>query len=803
MIRLYDQFFADYATAFFSKTPDQLEGLTELMEEQNKVFTRFVTEQLLEQGIAAGKSNEVALIQERTQMTHLDGLNRLATLKAVQVAATQTFKLQEKTPPRLFIVLPKTTNEPVHVQRDLKASDFRFYFLCGHGPHIHLAQHEGYDLLRPDEFFSTYGSYLLTMLKMVKHGVVFENFVVPSLMTFRLLDGTKDVKGHGITKANIQFKVDEAIDFLQCQLSCDQDAGDKGKKPIKYQSLSVAELLRLESFLTKEDQGRRLGNLCRSVSRDDVVEWVCSNHSPHTWIEENITTAIKRNERPRFKCCSPAEIAHLCDVLEGTPLGLKALDISVPWKVSEDNIQSLCDAILAAGVTSVAFQGVVFSSLAEDAAVRGDPLKPILQLQSAVGNPQFTLTGRQLLSSIQEHDKSPISGLRKLNVADVGDFPTLMRRKLSFFLQRLPNLTEINLNIENLMQGYMFLLEHQHHLPLLSTVTLSPGYDEEEAIYYPQLKTLKLPELGTQFDEIIKRDKTLAKIIVPFCDDFAMCDIRALDPMYRHRQTPLVAEFVNDQGTVVEVEYRSRDEASTAKVPVGRLRCIGEQSVMYLRVFCDRYLAAPHMVHYITPNIRWLLSSEADMDLPPNYSKTTLDFKTLNLFGVPAVLEALSVTETDSLRLITCPMHIDLRWLALTRLRALSWSKLSRLEVRGDRLADWMQRFPFIFRRESMGSLREFCISSAGQLLPSRCADWIEAMVKSHPSQVPLQTIMLHDVNIDQEQWKSLSATIDLSGAKTLDFTGSSLQRIHFETIDREDLLSKLRIKAKNAMILF
>ncbi|KAF9364850.1 hypothetical protein BGX34_000199 [Mortierella sp. NVP85] len=839
MIRLYDQLFTDHATVYCSENQsfNQLERLTELMEEQNKTFIKLVTQQLAEENLEDQKRNEEALVRERLQMMRLDGLNRLAILKAAQSVATQAFKLQEKTSPRLFIVLPKEVDERDHARRaDLVESDFRLYFLCeceaqteeDESAHVHLAQHKGYDLLRHDEFFSIYGSYALTMLEMVKYGVVSENFVVPSLMTFKLLDGTEGIKGYGNTRRNIQSKVDEAIHFLRSRLCLDQGADNQGMRPIERHSLSTDDLLRLESFLVKQRDGRLLGHLRRSVSSDDVVQWVCSDHSPHRWIERKIARAAKRKERLSFKCCSPAEIAHFCDVLEGSPSGLKALDVSVPWKASEHEIQSLCDAVLAAGVSSIAFHGVVFSSLAEDAAIRGDPLKPILQLQAAIGNPQFSLTGTQLLSSIQEHDKSPISGLRKLNV-NLKEFSTIMKRKLSFFLQRLPDLTELSLNTDNLVQGYMFLLDHQHHLPCLSTATLSS--DGDEAIYYPSSRTLRLSELAVQFDEIIKRDKTLVKITVPFNDDFAMCDIRALDPIYRHRQTPLVAEFVNDKGTVVEVEYRSLNEAVSEQYLDGRLRCIGEQSVMYLRVLCDKYLAAPDLVHYMEPDVAWILPDKDDRTHSSQpCSKATLDFPRLNLFGVPAVLESLSVTEVDALRLITCAMHWDLRWLALARLKAVSWSKLSRLEVRGTSLVDWMQRFPFIFKRDSMDSLQELCVAGNGQMLSSRCASWIEAIVKSHPSQEALRTIMLHDVNLGEEEWDSLANAIDLSRARTLQLTGSSLQQGHFETMldrlpfmsplesvclrnvpwaqsldgsDRADLLLKLRIKARAAVILF
>jgi len=59
---------------------------------------------------------------------------------------------------------------------------FRLYFLCECGEHtkatksntphcIHLAKHEGYDIERPSAFFQQYGSYVLTILRMLKYGI--------------------------------------------------------------------------------------------------------------------------------------------------------------------------------------------------------------------------------------------------------------------------------------------------------------------------------------------------------------------------------------------------------------------------------------------------------------------------------------------------------------------------------------------------------------------------------------------------------------------------------------------------------
>ncbi|KAG0220689.1 hypothetical protein BGX31_010699 [Mortierella sp. GBA43] len=50
-------------------------------------------------------------------------------------------------------------------------------------PHeVHMTSHPGYDLTRPKEFFDKYGSYVLTMMYMVKYGAMAAGFVVPPLL---------------------------------------------------------------------------------------------------------------------------------------------------------------------------------------------------------------------------------------------------------------------------------------------------------------------------------------------------------------------------------------------------------------------------------------------------------------------------------------------------------------------------------------------------------------------------------------------------------------------------------------------
>ncbi|KAG0286926.1 hypothetical protein BGZ98_004882, partial [Dissophora globulifera] len=121
--------------------------------------------------------------QEELRQMHDEAMGQLAVLQSrVQAVLTQTFELHEYKIPRLFIVLPQDPSRWDAINPF--SSKFRLYFLyeCGEHTksakgkttfphHIHLAKHEGYEIARPSEFFRKYGSYVLTVLKMLKFGI--------------------------------------------------------------------------------------------------------------------------------------------------------------------------------------------------------------------------------------------------------------------------------------------------------------------------------------------------------------------------------------------------------------------------------------------------------------------------------------------------------------------------------------------------------------------------------------------------------------------------------------------------------
>ncbi|KAF9998845.1 hypothetical protein BGZ65_005720 [Modicella reniformis] len=155
--------------------------------------------------------------------------NRLTIIQnRVEAILTQIYELHEYPIPRLFIVLPKA----VGLRDKFKSpfsDQFRLYFLCECGTHtmsensntpheIHMAKHEGYDLEQPTKFFERYGSYVLTLMQMIKYGIVAAGLFVPPLANFKIVDELDTTQKHlEYVKNNIAPLVDNTIGYQKQQ----------------------------------------------------------------------------------------------------------------------------------------------------------------------------------------------------------------------------------------------------------------------------------------------------------------------------------------------------------------------------------------------------------------------------------------------------------------------------------------------------------------------------------------------------------------------------------------------------------
>ncbi|KAF9545732.1 hypothetical protein EC957_010595 [Mortierella hygrophila] len=290
-----------------------------MVAHQNKLVAQ-QNEMLREQ--AASKEREEKMLvdleaaKERDQELHRmqqQTIDRLVIAQQrVDAILVQNYELHEYPIPRLFVILPDSYeklwigNEPWHHLRsarhhtpDTPLSPIRVR------NRIHLANHEGYELSRPTEFFDRYGSYVLGMLKILKHCLAVATVVAPVVA---LVDGgVKDVMG-GIKSISLSTMkaVDMSISFLEKQLD-DGDASDgfsgtgsdRQDTDDMFESLAAlegADLRRLDTFLRNNDKDKILGNLYRITTDQGHVKWVCFHHYKETYRDTAMASFVQSVE---------------------------------------------------------------------------------------------------------------------------------------------------------------------------------------------------------------------------------------------------------------------------------------------------------------------------------------------------------------------------------------------------------------------------------------------------------------------------------------------------------------------------
>ncbi|KAG0028535.1 hypothetical protein BGZ82_008394 [Podila clonocystis] len=157
---------------------------------------------------------------------------------------------------------------------------FRLYFLCNNWKqqscledmpqHVHLSNHPGYILKRQQEFFQTYGDYVLRVLLMIKRGYSNMCYEIPPLDALKILWGCDpNIIGSHLTRDTIVLLVDKAINYLQ-KLS-----------PPKWTTtldLDRDQSATIMTFLEVEDDCSSEGNLYRYIDSAQLVFWMCQAH---------------------------------------------------------------------------------------------------------------------------------------------------------------------------------------------------------------------------------------------------------------------------------------------------------------------------------------------------------------------------------------------------------------------------------------------------------------------------------------------------------------------------------------------
>ncbi|OAQ27734.1 hypothetical protein K457DRAFT_20740 [Linnemannia elongata AG-77] len=331
---------------------------------------------------AASKEREERMLQEQAeskikeermlkmQQETIDRL--LVNQQQVDSILVQNYELHEYLIPRLFIVLPDSFSD--WDPRNFLMDRFRLFFLCECGDEcgtgarngassnqigsaaatstmnipvenrIHLAKHEGYELSRPIEFFELYGTYILGILRILKHSLLAATVTAPltALVHEDIVQGFKSISESTI------HAIDMSTNILETKLG-DTNVVDN------IAALEGADLRRLGTFLRNNNEDKILGNLYRITTERGHVKWVCLDHYRQKYrstalkelsqmVEINGGTCDQQRGRVIIRLTSSTMEKKFYAILMSTK-GVHELELTLDWNTTFEDLRAIKDVI--------------------------------------------------------------------------------------------------------------------------------------------------------------------------------------------------------------------------------------------------------------------------------------------------------------------------------------------------------------------------------------------------------------------------------------------------------------------------
>ncbi|KAF8923343.1 hypothetical protein BGZ58_003065, partial [Dissophora ornata] len=455
----------------------------EFQEHFSKLETEMIKNQEMQEQMLKMQQSMMEMQQTVIDMQQ-QALDRMVAIQGkVQAILIQNYELHEYPIPRLFIVLPKDSSrwDPVN----LFQNKFQLYFLCECGEHtkgqnsniphhIHLARHEGYDLESPTEFFRRYGPYVLRLLQMLKYGVTVAGFVVPALVPLQVADRVDRIKNSFDNYShNIELGLHQSLGYLQ-NLSAKESSSastgyedkddEQGRRMDELEALEGADLRRLETFLSRKDANRVLGNLYRVVTSDGHVKWVCLDHYRETYnavVIKELSEVIGINGGVFDEALGQVEIRLLSATAAsqfykalGRSKFVCELKVVLTWEVSVGDLKLLRDAILKSNIACLDLTCTA-SSVTTDIFNRHKRSNPLWQIIMNTKLQTFTLNG---FTGFFSHSNilAKTNDLRVLKISEHVDWKK-DGAKLVQLLERSPKLQELCLGVTEIDEVYAFI----------------------------------------------------------------------------------------------------------------------------------------------------------------------------------------------------------------------------------------------------------------------------------------------------------------------------------------------------------
>lgn len=699
--------------------------------------------------------------------------------------------------PRLFIVLPESLD--AWDDLDPATHTFRLYFMCDTKnwdtrqrrlpKHIHLSDHEGYSIKRPEEFMQAYGDYVLRILDAVKRGYSDENIDIPCLGTFQILwtHGPKKTDSK-LSKDTLRLLVDKAIAYFR-KLPPPESRSDL--------KLSRSQSAMVKTFLNVQDGDNTEGNLHRHIEPSQYVYWRCQAHAQQNTNLESLSgiESFVRSHRGHVdvqQSTLKVELRSYADAELFTTLLTSTkhvfnISIKLYWEPTQLQLSQLCRDIAKTKSVSLEIDGVILKTHTQNqvqdmASFFGNNILrtttiPILTLLNTP-QPQrrYIYTGTcaletALTTTPQEYNWPELrSDLNKFSVLfsvaqSTSNCVSASKELRSALINRgLPDVNVVRIHeaqweatceIENGTPVVMTLFNADYDTSLVNVGAL-----ERLTVDIPD------PEFASELDSIVRANAALERLIV-----------RVLGGDELFQVSESIARFWKNATDMFHVTLYERiaDRGDRAFVQVGFdgkncdwvdpfKRCVSpEDCPSYPQHQAEGFPTEIFIQQWECDHVPLLRSDNsafvldwASRQFPWVLTSLVLDVSGLSKVGLGSVESVLRQSHLDHLTVMCTPVDPALSEYIAETLQAVQWPTLKSLLLFGGHIDEWIQLWAtssetqVVMNNSSTGPhlLRVYlqAAGSASQLLSHTSVLFIHRLIQSSPlAEMYFQRVLLQD----------------------------------------------------------
>lgn len=734
-----------------------------------------------------------------------------------------------------FIILPLDLD--FWGDSDPSTLRFRLYFLCDHwkqdgaredlAQHVHLANHPGYIINRPKQFFDTFGDYVLRVMRMIKRGYLSDVCDIPPLNTFKIMwNCDPNVTGIHLTNETIGLHFDKTIAHLE-EMSL-----PKWKKP----GLSRDQSYAIIQYLDKQDGDNGDGSLHRYVHDRRYMSWRCGAHA-HQFLDHKTQERLQefvigrgghvdmQQAEIKVELRSTIEADQFETLLAGLNFPFYSVTVKLSWELTRSYAVKMFTGIARTGAIVLEIDGITLdihpqgaehyrSNLIVDCIIDFTGLQfitllnyPRLQeqsvyigqasLQSAISPRRFSNSWVDLKSDLMEIYK-PLSKQRVASdcSAVVAELQAVLERHgqrdvtLVTLFRDTWNAT-FDLEKGSCVEAYSqdaacpksILSSRSLRTLVASLDDLRHGQDFLRMVQSNTgIQDLRVSHLGNNVVRYI--DHIVRRWCESSCPRLTLED-RLLDSEGRSFAQLAINRSNGDlpgrgafsgQGNSVMLLY-SEQEASD--VPV---------DIEFVQWDCD---------HVFSPLSDY---SAAFLDMatkqhPPRLALLTLDVSQLSFVGFASVKNLLSRSSLEHLNILSSAVDLSLSKSIAQVLGSVQWPTLNSLVLSGDYIDEWLQLWP------SPTDAPLLCLQIQGT------GPGIQEL--SHSSVLILHKLFLHSSLIelhlrgvqlrDERDWVLLVESMDFLLLVALDIGEATMQQLISTTNAADLFVSRLKTATRGA----